>query len=92
MFDPAIIIAAQRRHLAAELSALPINERAPRLRGACIQTGGSILEPQAGHGPVEVELNLLGLFHSGDTVEMALNNWIKAAERCAPLTTQKAAA
>lgn len=92
MFDPVTTIAAQRRHLAAELRALPIHTRNIALRDACIDHGGCLIEPQGKHGPVEVELTLLDLFHSGDTVEMALDNWIKAAERCAPQPADKQAA
>lgn len=89
MFDLATTLAAQRRHLAAELRALPIPDRAARLRDACVETGGHLVEPDQLHGPVEVEISMLGVFHSGDSIEMAIANWIKAAERCTPQPTPK---
>lgn len=87
-FHHALIQAAQRRHLAAELRSIADAEaRHRRLSEVAIDTGGSIIDPtkQGRAGPVYAEISLLGLYHIGETMEEAMAEWIKAAQRCAPI-------
>lgn len=89
-FHHALAQAAQRRHLADELrSIVDGNARFDRLTEVAIDTGGSIIDPtkQGRAGPVYAEISLLGLYHIGETMEEAIAEWIKAAQRCAPITT-----
>lgn len=88
MFDPHLSQAAQRRGLATELRALNVKARIAKVRDTCVDTGGSIIEPNPKDtwGPVYAEINILGLYHSGDDMEAAIENWIASALRAAPST------
>jgi hypothetical protein len=87
-FHHALVQAAQRRHLADELRNIADAEtRLNRLSEVAIDTGGSIIDPakQGRAGPVYAEITLLGLYHIGETMEEAIAEWIKVAQRCAPI-------
>ncbi|MGB1389252.1 MAG: hypothetical protein ACPG61_10235 [Paracoccaceae bacterium] len=96
MFDHALIQAAQRRHLAATLRGLPTPDRPAYVLDLALGTGGYVIDPATQPGSATekqgrsfTEINLLGLYHSGDDIEEAIVNWIKAAERSAPMPPQQ---
>lgn len=74
---------ALRQSLAQELQALPKATRRARVTALVIETGGTLIpqQPRSNRGPVYTELSLMGLYHSGETLDETIANWIKAATR-----------
>ncbi len=92
-FDNASTIAAQRRHLADDLRPLDAAARMDKVTQTCIETGGCLILPDTsgGWGPLYAELHMMGLYHSGNSADEAIANWIKAAQRCAPIPPARVA-
>ncbi|MFX4298538.1 hypothetical protein [Pseudosulfitobacter pseudonitzschiae] len=86
-FDIASTIAAQRRHLADALRPLEAEARLEKVTQTCIETGGCLILPDTSGswGPLHAELHMMGLYHSGNSADEAIANWIKAAQRCTPV-------
>tara|TARA_R110002126_G_scaffold142630_4_gene288579 strand:- start:1521 stop:1811 length:291 start_codon:yes stop_codon:yes gene_type:complete len=92
-FDIASTIASQRRHLADELRPLDTSARIEMVTRTCIETGGCMILPDTsgGWGPLYAELHMMGLYHSGNSADEAITNWIKAAQRCTPIPPARVA-
>lgn len=58
-------------------------DRIEAAQQAVIQHGGTLVPPMAGGnwGPHYAEIAMLGISHTGDTLDAAVANWIKAALR-----------
>lgn len=75
-------IRAARAELAEALQSLPNDQRIMVMTDACIETGGSLVPPAQGKGGAHyAEISCLGIYHSGNDVEEAIANWIKAVHR-----------
>lgn len=74
------ICAAQ---LARHFMTLSGDDRAAAAQQAVIQHGGTLVPAMSGGnwGPHYAEIAMLGISHTGDTLEAAIANWIKAALR-----------
>ena len=83
MFDPALIQAAQRRRLATQLRAAPTAERREIVQDIVIATGGTLVMPQPSKtmDTHHCELSILGLYHSGASLDEVIANWIICALR-----------
>ncbi|MGB1390966.1 MAG: hypothetical protein ACPG61_18985 [Paracoccaceae bacterium] len=81
--DHAAVLAAQRRQLADQLRAMDNAARRARVEQVCMDTGGTVTPAQTNSnwGPVFCEITMLGLYHSGDSLDETILNWIKAATR-----------
>lgn len=80
-FDGSILLDALRAQVC-----LTVRQTAPAdldaaMRAAVVGLGGCLTEPQPDWGPVEVELTLLGLFATGETLSAAAHNWAKVVNR-----------
>ena len=69
--------------LARHFIILTGDQRIEAAQEAVIQHGGTFVPAMSGGnwGPHYAELSLLGISHSGDTIEAAVANWIRAALR-----------
>lgn len=87
MFCPLLTQSVQRRRFATELRATNPAIRRERVRSAIMQTGGTLIDNQheSNWGPVNTELSLMGMYHSGSDFDEAIANWIKASMRADPL-------
>lgn len=75
-------IRAARAELAGELEAMAVSDRRLAVWDACIETGGSFVPANICKGAAHfAELNLLGVYHSGNDAAEAIANWIKAVHR-----------
>jgi hypothetical protein len=74
---------AQAAALARQVKPLPVLARITAMSAAVITHGGTLVPamPIGNWGPHYAEISLLGISHTGDTVEAAVANWIKAAQR-----------
>jgi hypothetical protein len=74
---------AEAAALAARIKPLPTAARIAAIDAAVIAEGGTLVPamPIGNWGPHYAEISLLGISHTGDTVEAAVANWIKAALR-----------
>ena len=73
----------QAAALARQIMALTGPDRTAAAEAAVIDHGGTLVPamPGGGWGPHYAEISLLGISHTGDSVETAVANWIKAALR-----------
>ena len=69
--------------LARYFATLSGDDRTDAAQQAVIQHGGTLVPPMAGGnwGPHYAEIAMLGISHTGDTLDAAVANWIKAALR-----------
>lgn len=77
-FDDALRILLDR------IAATPDpDERLDLITNAVIETGGSFLVPRPGDhwGPHVIELSVHGICQQGETVELAVANWLDCAKR-----------
>lgn len=72
-----------RADLVANLESLSCPKlRATMLHDECVQTGGTIVPPSKGHwGPLNWEIELLGVYASGVSEDAAISAWTRAAAR-----------
>ena len=73
----------QAAALAHQIMALTGPDRTAAAEAAVIHHGGTLVPamPGGSWGPHYAEISLLGISHTGDSVETAVANWIKAALR-----------
>jgi hypothetical protein len=74
---------AEAAALARHIMAMTGPDRTAAAQAAVIAHGGTLVPamPGGNWGPHYAEISLLGISHTGDTVEGAVANWIKAALR-----------